>query len=170
MISRGSIRSLTTTGNVRERPVGIFGRQSRGNNNVPIRVFPSMNKRLVTVSKFLSKYLRHEPEGLGLTLDVGGWVLVSDLLAGAARQGFVITNEELREVVAQNDKQRFALDETGTRIRAKSGSLDRGRSRAQGSRTAAGAISRHGQQIPRRDPDRRSEEDGPPRRSFVAGC
>ena len=31
------------------------------------------NRRMVTLSKFLSKYLRHEPETLGLTLEVGGW-------------------------------------------------------------------------------------------------
>ena len=34
-----------------------------------------MSKRTVTVSKFMSKYLRHEPETLGLTLEPGGWVL-----------------------------------------------------------------------------------------------
>jgi putative RNA 2'-phosphotransferase len=80
-----------------------------------------MNKRLVTVSKFLSKYLRHEPEALGLTLGPGGWVAVDDLLAGAARSGFQISREELLEVVADSDKQRFALDETKTRIRANQG-------------------------------------------------
>lgn len=80
-----------------------------------------MTQRLVTVSKFLSKYLRHEPEALGLTLEPGGWVLVDDLLAGAARQNFPITKEELLQVVAENDKQRFALDETKTKIRANQG-------------------------------------------------
>jgi putative RNA 2'-phosphotransferase len=80
-----------------------------------------MNKRLTTVSKFLSKYLRHEPEGLGLILEPGGWVGVEDLLAGAARIGFPITEDELGQVVTENDKQRFALDETGARIRANQG-------------------------------------------------
>ena len=31
-----------------------------------------MSARLVTVSKFISKYLRHEPEQLGLVLEPGG--------------------------------------------------------------------------------------------------
>lgn len=80
-----------------------------------------MSKRLVTVSKFLSKYLRHEPEALGLQLDVGGWVDVDALLAGAHDAGFPITRGELQNVVATSDKQRFAFDETGLRIRANQG-------------------------------------------------
>ena len=78
-------------------------------------------KRLVTVSKYLSKHLRHEPERLGLTLAPGGWVAVDDLLAGCARNRFPITRDELLEVVAKNDKQRFAFDETGQLIRANQG-------------------------------------------------
>ncbi|HEX5442334.1 MAG TPA: RNA 2'-phosphotransferase, partial [Pirellulales bacterium] len=80
-----------------------------------------MNKRLVTLSKFLSKHLRHEPQSLGLTLEPGGWVEVEQLLAGAAAIGFPITPDELAQVVAENDKQRFALDAAGTRIRANQG-------------------------------------------------
>lgn len=80
-----------------------------------------MTKRLITVSKFLSKHLRHEPDDLGLTLEPGGWVLVEDLLAGAATIGFPISREELEQVVAENDKKRFSLDETGTKIRANQG-------------------------------------------------
>jgi len=80
-----------------------------------------MNQRLVTVSKFLSKYLRHEPEALSLTLEPGGWVPVEDVLAGASRIGFSITVEELKQVVAENDKQRFSFDEAGSKIRANQG-------------------------------------------------
>jgi putative RNA 2'-phosphotransferase len=81
----------------------------------------TMSNRLVTVSKFASKYLRHEPEALGLTLEPGGWVLVADLLAGAARIGFPITRDELDRVVTENDKQRLSFDETGAKIRANQG-------------------------------------------------
>jgi putative RNA 2'-phosphotransferase len=77
--------------------------------------------RLVQVSKYLSKHLRHEPERLGLTLAEGGWVGVDELLAACARQRFPITRAELDEVVARDDKQRFALDPSGTRIRANQG-------------------------------------------------
>jgi len=78
-------------------------------------------KHLVRISKFLSKHLRHDPAGLGLELEPGGWVLVEDLLRGCADRRFPVTLEELREVVAQSDKQRFAFDETGCRIRANQG-------------------------------------------------
>lgn len=78
-------------------------------------------KRLVKVSKYLSKHLRHQPERLGLTLAEGGWVAVDVLLDACARHQFAITMEELREVVAKNDKQRFTLDEAGNRIRANQG-------------------------------------------------
>jgi putative RNA 2'-phosphotransferase len=79
------------------------------------------HQRLVRVSKYLSKHLRHEPERLGLALEVGGWVAIDDLLAATARDRFAISRAELDEVVARSDKQRFAIDETGTRIRANQG-------------------------------------------------
>jgi putative RNA 2'-phosphotransferase len=78
-------------------------------------------QRLVKVSKFLSKHLRHQPERLGLTLEPGGWVGVGDLLAACARHDFAVSRDELAEVVASSDKQRFAFDETGDRIRANQG-------------------------------------------------
>jgi putative RNA 2'-phosphotransferase len=79
------------------------------------------NPRLVRVSKYLSLHLRHQPERLGLTLAEGGWVPVADLLAACARDGFPVTRAELDEVVRTSDKQRFALDPTGTLIRANQG-------------------------------------------------
>ncbi|MBP0002439.1 MAG: RNA 2'-phosphotransferase [Cyanobacteria bacterium SBC] len=74
--------------------------------------------RLVKVSKSLSYYLRHHPEELGLTLEVGGWVSVEKLLAVYP---FSLSREELQEVVDFNDKQRFSFDETGHKIRANQG-------------------------------------------------
>lgn len=79
------------------------------------------DQRRVRVSKFLSRYLRHAPERLGLTLGPGGWVPIPDLLAGAASAHFPITREEVDEVVRRCDKQRFTVDETGTLIRANQG-------------------------------------------------
>lgn len=79
------------------------------------------NARLVKISKYLSKHLRHQPERLGLMLAPGGWVEVDHLLAVCARHQFSISREELSEVVALNDKQRFSFDETGTLIRANQG-------------------------------------------------
>lgn len=77
--------------------------------------------RLVKISKFLSKHLRHDPDGLGLTLAPGGWVPVNDLLAACTKRGLPLTRAELQEVVAQNSKQRFSFDPGGTRIRANQG-------------------------------------------------
>jgi len=78
-------------------------------------------KRLVKVSKYLSKHLRHQPERLGLELRAGGWVTVSELLEACARSGFTVTEDELREVVERSDKQRFGFDPSGLLIRANQG-------------------------------------------------
>jgi putative RNA 2'-phosphotransferase len=78
-------------------------------------------ERLVKVSKFLSRHLRHDPGRLGLELAPGGWVGVDELLAACARKGFRVSRGELDEVVARNDKRRFSFDEAGERIRANQG-------------------------------------------------
>jgi putative RNA 2'-phosphotransferase len=80
-----------------------------------------MQPRLVRVSKYLSKYLRHAPHELGLTLQPGGWVPVDDLLEAAGRHGFPIAYDELVECVETNDKQRFSFDVSGESIRANQG-------------------------------------------------
>lgn len=69
----------------------------------------------------MSLVLRHEPEKANLTLEPGGWVLIDTLLAGAATVGVHFTRDELETVVEQCDKQRFAIDETDTKIRANQG-------------------------------------------------
>ena len=79
------------------------------------------NSRLVKISKYLSKHLRHEPERIGLKLAPGGWVSVDELLAACNNHSFPINPTELKEVVANNDKKRFSFDETGTLIRANQG-------------------------------------------------
>jgi putative RNA 2'-phosphotransferase len=76
---------------------------------------------VVRVSKRLSFVLRHHPDSVGLTLDDAGWVGVDELLAALARSGMRLSRAELDAVVAGNDKQRFAFDDSGTRIRASQG-------------------------------------------------
>ena len=76
---------------------------------------------VVRVSKRLSYVLRHHPDSVGLGLDPQGWVPVDDLLAALAAHGLRLTRTELDRVVATNDKQRFAYDGSGTRIRASQG-------------------------------------------------
>jgi putative RNA 2'-phosphotransferase len=80
-----------------------------------------MNNRVVKVSKYLSKHLRHSPERIGLVLQVGGWVEVDKLLAACNKNGFAISREELYFVVANNDKKRFSFDSTGQLMRANQG-------------------------------------------------
>ncbi len=65
--------------------------------------------------------LRHKPEAIGLSLDEFGWVKIDELLACSERNGRVISREQLNEVVISNDKQRFAISEDLTRIRASQG-------------------------------------------------
>jgi putative RNA 2'-phosphotransferase len=50
-----------------------------------------------------------------------GWVEVDALLAASARKGFPVSRDEIEEVVARNDKKRFAFDESGILIRAQQG-------------------------------------------------
>jgi len=80
-----------------------------------------MDRNLVSLSKFVSLILRHEPQRIGLTLDAQGWAGVEELLAAAARHGTVLTRENLESIVAQNEKQRFAFSDDGQRIRARQG-------------------------------------------------
>jgi len=79
------------------------------------------NNRLVKISKYLSKHLRPSPDRIGLELQPGGWVSVEELLVACKKHKFHIFENELKEVVAQNDKKRFSFDPTGTRIRANQG-------------------------------------------------
>ena len=79
------------------------------------------DRRLIRISKYLSKHLRHQPERLGLRLEPGGWVAVDDLLRACASHHFPISRAELDEVAARNEKQRFAFDPSGTHMRANQG-------------------------------------------------
>ena len=80
-------------------------------------------KKLKTISRFLSLVLRHQPEMIGLSLDSGGWVDIEKLLSAAAnhRRGRIISRDLLKTVVDTNDKQRFEISPDGARIRARQG-------------------------------------------------
>lgn len=73
------------------------------------------------ISKFLSLILRHKPEIAGITLDRQGWADTQELLAKTPSKGFRISLEQLKEVVKNNDKKRFAFSEDFSRIRASQG-------------------------------------------------
>jgi putative RNA 2'-phosphotransferase len=89
--------------------------------------------RAVRLSKLLSLALRHDPKALGIELDHAGWTDVDALLRGlnthllisargtAAAAEERVTEDELEDLVASSDKQRFALSPDGSRIRANQG-------------------------------------------------
>ena len=73
---------------------------------------------LIAASKFMSLVLRHKPETIGLELDAEGWASVADLVAGS---GGRLSEEIVRRIVAESEKQRFAMSPDGTEIRANQG-------------------------------------------------
>jgi putative RNA 2'-phosphotransferase len=80
-----------------------------------------MSKQLERNSKFLSLVLRHDPAAIGLELDGEGWASLEQLVSLANAQGRDLTRDLVLDIVAGSDKQRFAIDGTGTRIRANQG-------------------------------------------------
>jgi len=81
----------------------------------------SSAKQRDQISKFLSYVLRHQPQSIGLQLDREGWASIDELIAGAARHGRKLDIALIKEVVAGNDKKRFALSLDGKSIRAVQG-------------------------------------------------
>lgn len=78
-------------------------------------------KDITRISKFMSLVLRHKPETIDLTLDENGWAGTTELLERMNRHNYSVTPEILEQVVATNNKKRFAFNEDGTKIRANQG-------------------------------------------------
>ncbi len=79
------------------------------------------DKALKGISKYLSYVLRHHPESIGLVLDEQGWADIDALLVKCAAKNILFDREDLALLVAQNDKQRFAIDTAQNKIRANQG-------------------------------------------------
>lgn len=73
-----------------------------------------MNDILQKKSREMSYLLRHDPKDL--KMDKNGYVLVSDIL-----KKLNISLIELKEIVSENDKKRFAFDKSEIMIRASQG-------------------------------------------------
>lgn len=69
----------------------------------------------------MSLVLRHKPEEIGLHLDDNGWADVSELIERMNAKGIKATIEIINEVVATNEKKRFAFNDDKTRVRASQG-------------------------------------------------
>lgn len=79
------------------------------------------SKRDVSLGRFLSLVLRHQPSAACLTLDEHGWADVEALLAGCGRAGKALSREDLERIVRENSKQRYSFNEDHTKIRANQG-------------------------------------------------
>jgi putative RNA 2'-phosphotransferase len=79
------------------------------------------DRRMVKISKYLARHLRHDPGRLGLQLEPGGWIGVDALLKATNERGMPFTISELSEVVERNDKQRYEFDASRSKIRASQG-------------------------------------------------
>lgn len=75
----------------------------------------------VSKSKFLSLVLRHKPEEIGLVLDQNGWASIDELIVLANARGTNLSRPLIESIVANSDKQRFAISVDGLKIRANQG-------------------------------------------------
>ncbi|MEM9776943.1 MAG: RNA 2'-phosphotransferase [Chloroflexota bacterium] len=74
------------------------------------------------ISKFLALILRHDPGRIGLELDPQGWANVDELLEKINRsRKWQLTRDDLENVVAEDNKQRYRLNSDKTQIRASQG-------------------------------------------------
>ena len=78
-------------------------------------------KQIISISKFLSLVLRHQPETIGIELDQNGWTDVDILLEKSNNFGIKIDTDTLKHIVETNTKKRFAFNDTFDRIRASQG-------------------------------------------------
>ncbi len=73
------------------------------------------------VGRFLSLVLRHKPEEIGVHLDNQGWTPVDELIVALNSKFSVVDRQMIDRIVAENNKQRFALSDDGKKIRANQG-------------------------------------------------
>ncbi|KAI9727646.1 MAG: hypothetical protein M1828_005874 [Chrysothrix sp. TS-e1954] len=92
----------------REDQTGQKGREQKAATNKR-RSRPKNESREVLVSKKLSWLLRHGADQEGLKLGKGGYVPLDDVLQNRKIKPFKITLEEIQQLVADNEKQRFSI-------------------------------------------------------------
>lgn len=78
-------------------------------------------KQKIKASKFLSLLLRHKPDAGGITLDAAGWATCDSVIDALRAKGHPVTPSILHEIVAEDEKTRYALDPHTRRIRANQG-------------------------------------------------
>lgn len=75
----------------------------------------------VSLGRFISLVLRHEPSAAGIVLDAEGWADVDELIHGICNTGRKLDMETLERIVRENNKQRYSFNEDKTKIRANQG-------------------------------------------------
>jgi putative RNA 2'-phosphotransferase len=86
-----------------------------------VKLLEMNEKELVKLSKRMSRWLRHDPQAICLALDPADWIDVNTLIHRTREHGPRFSRADLDQVVAENNKQRFEFDSSGTRIRARQG-------------------------------------------------
>ena len=74
---------------------------------------------MTKLSVYISRLLRHQPESVGLAMDVHGWVSVAELIEKINAAGrYRITEKILAEIVRTDNKGRFRYSDDGSKIKA----------------------------------------------------
>ena len=79
------------------------------------------SKSDISLGRFLSLVLRHDPGAAGIVLDEHGWADVKELLDGVNRSGRRMDMESMERIVREINKQRYAFNESNTKIRDNQG-------------------------------------------------
>jgi len=73
---------------------------------------------LIRASRFLSWALRHDPNAAGITLDEAGWASVASVMRAFDRRQFRLNRDDLKQILAEDEKGRFSFTPDGHSIRA----------------------------------------------------
>ena len=75
----------------------------------------------VSLGRFISLVLRHQPSAAGITLDNEGWADTDKLIKGVCATGRKLDTETLERIVRENNKKRYSFNEDKSKIRANQG-------------------------------------------------
>lgn len=79
------------------------------------------SKEKTKASKFMSLILRHNPSAGGIVLDANGWANTFDLVKALKTKFPTMSVAILKEIVAEDEKQRYAFSAHDMKIRANQG-------------------------------------------------
>ena len=80
-----------------------------------------MNDLKTKESKYIALLLRHKPEEGNLTLDKEGYCLTDSLVKAVKKEFPSFSLNDLKDIVASDEKGRYSFNENQTKIRANQG-------------------------------------------------